>query len=180
MTQNFPTSTATTGRRRWLMPALTAGIVLLAVLEVWLLTLVGIHIGLGWTLMILVAEAVAGAWLMRREASRAGRAVAEALAAGTMPTGQFADAALILIGGVMLILPGFVTDVVGLICLLPWTRPMARHLLGLLLVKQLPSEQLGRSNFGGSGTVIPGETVESNEPEAPPQTGPIIEGPAPS
>ena len=44
-----------------------------------------------------------------------------------MPARELADAALILVGGTLLLTPGFVSDVVGLFCVLPFTRPVARR-----------------------------------------------------
>ena len=100
MTTNAPL------RRRLLLPLLVMGFILISVAEVWLLTAVGSRIGVPWTLAILVAEALVGSWLMRREGRKAWAALSDAYATGKMPTGQLADAALVLVGGIMLILPG--------------------------------------------------------------------------
>jgi UPF0716 protein FxsA len=168
-------------RRRWLMPLLVAVFILVSVAEVWLLTAVGERIGVLPTLAILVAEAALGAWLMRREGSKAWRALTGAYESGRMPTGQLADAALVLVGGIMLILPGFFTDVLGLICLLPWTRPFARRLIGWVIARHAARTGLDlgilRSSFG-AGTVIPGETVDdipggTPKPPADPQ---VVQG----
>jgi len=155
---------ATPGRqRRWLLPVLVTLFIAISVLEVWLLTAVGSRIGVLPTLGILIAEAFLGAWLMRREGSKAWTALVDAYSTGRMPTGQLADAALVLVGGIMLILPGFFTDLIGLVCLLPWTRPAARRLIGFLLARHVARTGLDlgslRTGFA-PGTVIPGETVE--------------------
>ena len=163
MTANVPM------RRRLLLPLLVIGFILVSVAEVWLLTEVGHIIGVPWTLAILVAEALVGAWLMRREGRKAWAALTDAYATGKMPTGQLADAALVLVGGIMLILPGFFTDVIGLVCLLPFSRPIARRLIGLLLARQVAKQGLDlgvmKARFS-PGTVIKGETVDT------PPTGP--------
>jgi UPF0716 protein FxsA len=151
-------------QRRWLLPALVVAFIAISVAEVWLLTVVGELIGIWWTLAILVGEAVLGAWLMRREGSKAWRALLDAYSSGRMPTGQLADAALILVGGIFLILPGFLTDLLGLVCLLPWTRPLARRLVGFLIARQAAKRGLDigtiRTQYG-TGTVIRGETVDA-------------------
>jgi UPF0716 protein FxsA len=155
------------GRRRWLLPGLVFAFILVSVAEVWLLSAVGQRIGVLPTLAILIAEAALGAWLMRREGTKAWRALTDAYGTGRMPTGQLADAALVLVGGIMLILPGFFTDVLGLVCLLPWTRPLARRVVGSVIARQAARGGVNpgalRAQYG-PGTVIPGETVE--EPPA--------------
>ncbi|MFT4108853.1 FxsA family protein [Propionicimonas sp.] len=156
-------------RRPWLLPALVGVFVLVAVAEVWILTVVGVRIGVLPTLLILVGEAVLGAWLMRREGRKAWQALVDAYSTGRLPSGQLADAALILVGGIMLILPGFFTDIVGLVFLLPFTRPLARRVLGMVIARH--SAGLGldvggaRSRYD-SGTVVPGETVDDVPPSA--------------
>ena len=141
------------------MALLVVLLVAVPIFEVWLLIQVGQQIGLLWTVLILVAEAALGAWLMRREGARAWKALNEAFATGKMPTGELADAALILVGGVLLVLPGFATDVLGLVCLLPVSRPLARRFLGWLVTRRLARVGAGLVPRYGSGTVIEGETV---------------------
>lgn len=164
-------------RRPWLVPALVAVVVLISVAEVWLLTVVGVQIGIGWTLAILIGEAVLGAWLMRREGNKAWRALLDAYSTGKMPSGQLADAALVLVGGMLLILPGFLTDIVGLVFLLPWTRPTARRVIGLVVARQAARSGFDvnsvRSPYAG-GTVVEGETVDG-PPDPPVVTGEIEE-----
>ena len=167
MTANVPI------RRRLLLPLLVIGFILVSVAEVWLLTAVGHIIGVPWTLAILVAEALVGVWLMRREGRKAWAALTDAYATGKMPTGQLADAALVLVGGIMLILPGFFTDLVGLVCLLPLTRPLARRLIGFVVAHQAAKQGLDigvmRARFA-QGTVIKGETVETPPNKTEPDT----------
>lgn len=98
------------------------------VLEIWLLIQVGQVIG-GWTTVaVLVAVSMLGAWLVRREGRRAWRALQESLQSGRMPDRELADAGIILVGGTLLLTPGFLSDIVGMACLLPVTRPMMRRL----------------------------------------------------
>ena len=74
---------------------------------------------------------------MRHEGSRAWKALNDAYTTGKVPTGQLADAALILVGGVLLMLPGFVTDVFGFLFLLPWTRPFARKMIAFFVARRI-------------------------------------------
>lgn len=149
-------------RHPWLLPLLLVLLIGVPILEVWLLIQVGQLIGVLPTLLILVAEAVLGGWLMRREGARAWKSLTEAFQAGRMPSGELADAALVLVGGVLLMLPGFATDVIGLFFLLPFTRPLARMLLALVVARRLDGATLihvDRSRTG-DGTVVDGTVVE--------------------
>lgn len=147
-------------RRGW--PLLIFVVLLIAVpaLEIWLLVRVGQAIGLLPTLLILFAEAALGAWLMRREGGRAWKALTEAFSTGRVPSGELADAALILVGGVLLMLPGFATDVIGFLFLLPMTRPVARRIVAFFVARRI-----GRmTQQMPAGTVIRGETVAAPAP----------------
>ncbi|WP_219463910.1 FxsA family protein [Nonomuraea rhizosphaerae] len=98
------------------------------VMEIWLLIQVGSVIG-GWTTVaLLIADSLLGAWLVRREGRRAWKALQEALQSGRMPDKELADGGLILVGGTLLLTPGFISDIAGFLCLLPVTRPMMRRL----------------------------------------------------
>ncbi len=160
-------TTSSPMRPRLVLPLLVVGFIVVSVAEVWLLTAVGSVIGVPWTLVILVAEAIVGAWLMRREGRKAWAALTDAYATGKMPTGQLADAALVLVGGIMLILPGFFTDVIGLFCLLPFTRPLARRFIGLIVARQVAKQGIDvgvmKARFAPE-TVIRGETVDTPPP----------------
>ncbi|MGR6920475.1 FxsA family protein [[Actinomadura] parvosata] len=98
------------------------------VLEIWLLIQVGSVIGGPATVALLIADSLLGAWLVRREGRRAWRALRTALESGRMPDKELADGGIILVGGTLLLTPGFFTDVFGFLCLIPFTRPMMRRL----------------------------------------------------
>lgn len=149
-------------RRRpgWWLPLLVVLLVAVPIAEVYLLIQVGQAIGVLPTLAILVVEALLGGWLMRREGGRAWRALIDAFGTGRLPTGELADAALVLVGGVLLMLPGFVTDVFGFMFLLPFTRPLARRLLSSLVAGRLERAGVSPLLLRQDGTVIRGETVE--------------------
>ena len=70
-----------------------------------------------------------GTWLIKREGGRAWAALRTALESGRMPARELADGALILVGGTLMLSPGFVTDAFGILLILPFTRPVARRLL---------------------------------------------------
>ncbi|MBY0053702.1 FxsA family protein [Brevibacillus agri] len=98
-------------------------------LELWGLITVGSLIG-GWsTVLLVILTGLLGAWLAKQQGVQVFRTLQFQLARGQMPTETIIDGALILIGGILLLLPGFVSDVIGLIFLIPYTRMILRHLL---------------------------------------------------
>ena len=96
------------------------------VLEISLITLVSLTIGGALTVCLLVAGSLVGGWLMRREGLRAWGALRGGLMGGP-PDRALAGSGMIMAGGALLLFPGFLTDVLGLVLLLPVTRPFARR-----------------------------------------------------
>lgn len=95
---------------------------LVPIVELALLIQIGRWIGLLWTLAIVVATALLGAALARRHGVRAWLAIQDELRAGRVPASALADGLLILIGGIVLLTPGLLTDLAGFALLLPPTR----------------------------------------------------------
>jgi UPF0716 protein FxsA len=123
-------------RRRvpwWLLALL---FIVLPVVEIFVLIQIGQVIGAWWTILLLIADGILGSWLMKREGTRALRALQQALDARRMPARELADGALILVGGTLLLTPGFVSDIAGLICVLPFTRPLVRGALVRFLTRR--------------------------------------------
>jgi len=145
-------------RRNGLTAALVLALLVVPTLEIAIIIAVGRAIG-GWpTLALLVVESALGAWLVRREGSRAWRALQQALSSGRMPAGELSDAALVLVGGTLLLTPGFLTDVVGFIFVLPMTRPLARRALTRVLERRLrPGSPIRR------GPVVQGDVIEPGD-----------------
>ena len=135
-------------RRRFPWWVLALLFVVLPVLEIYLLIQVGQVIGAWWTVLLLIADGLLGSWLIKHEGTRAWRALQEALAAARMPARELADGALILVGGTLLLTPGFLSDIVGFFCILPVTRPIARAGLTRFLTRKFLS---GRVRSGPDG-----------------------------
>ncbi|GAB2644504.1 FxsA family protein [Kribbella swartbergensis] len=142
------------------MPWLVAlALLVVPILEIYVIIQIGQVIG-GWpTVGLLLVESALGAWLIKREGRRAWNALQKALQTGKMPGRELADGALVLIGGTLLLTPGFVTDVFGFFFVLPFTRPLARRGLSAFLGRRLTT-QLGGASFPGfvpgAGTTGPG------------------------
>ena len=97
--------------------------------ELWVILQVGSAIGAPATIALLVADSILGSWLLRRSGRRAWARFTTALGSGTVPTNEVADGAMILFGGALMLTPGFLTDILGLLLLLPPTRALLRPLL---------------------------------------------------
>lgn len=163
---------------RWLfLPLLVVPIV-----EVAVIIGVGKVIGSWPTILLLVVLSLLGAWLLKREGTRTWRALMSALRTGDMPSIEIADAALVLMGGTLLLLPGFVTGVVGLLMVLPITRPLFRVVLAAAVARRmLAAGTVGRPGPGGPGAGPPGTSGGQSAPGSQhgprDQAGPtIIEG----
>lgn len=157
-------------RRRmpwWLLAILFVG---MPILEIYLIIQLGQAVGPWWTILVLIAGGVLGSWLIKREGGRAWRALTEALRAGRVPSRELADGALILIGGTLLLTPGFVTDVVGLVCVLPFTRPLPRRLLTRWIARRLVVAGTGGSRAGH------GRPGDANGDDDAPQDPRVVRG----
>jgi UPF0716 protein FxsA len=148
-------------------------LVLVPLVELYVLIQVGQTIGALPTLLLVLATSALGAWLLKREGAKAYRHFVEAVQAHRVPTREVADGALVLAGGLMLLVPGFVSDVIGLLLLLPPTRALLRRPVTALVAGRLLGP-LGSAGavFGAGGRrpargdVIDGEVVR-DDPEGP-------------
>ena len=98
-------------------------------LELWVAIDVAGAIGPLPTFALIVVLSLTGVWLLRRQGVSVWRRANAEMAAGRMPTGSLLDGALVLVGGVSLVLPGFVTGAFGLLLMLPPVRALLRPLL---------------------------------------------------
>ena len=133
--------------------------VVVPIVEIYLIVQLGQAVGPWWTILLLIGAGILGSVLVKREGGRAWRALQEALASHRMPATELADGALILIGGTLLLTPGFMSDVVGLFCILPFTRPVARRALAGVVRRRLVVMTARRP---GHTEVIRGEVVDDD------------------
>lgn len=131
-------------------------------LELALLIKVGGVLGVLPTLLLLVGAAILGSLLLRVAGLATALRAREKLARGEMPEQEMLEGMLIAIGGGLLLLPGFISDAIGLLCLLPLTRRLiVRRLLARLQEQALRQTAFADSlNPGGSpsrANVIEGE-----------------------
>ncbi len=100
------------------------------IIEVYLIIKTGQTIGPLPTVLLLLAISSAGAWLVRDQGFSTLRGIQEELAQGRLPAARLMDGAMILAGGVLLLTPGFFTDLLGLFFLIPLTRSQIKRLIG--------------------------------------------------
>jgi UPF0716 protein FxsA len=149
-----------TRRRRTVTAVLLTVFVIVPLIEIYVLVQVGQVIGPWWTILLLVVDSILGTWLVRHEGGRAWRALRDALDNGRMPAKELADGALILIGGTLMLAPGFVTDAFGLVAILPFTRPFARRLLTAVVARRLTVVGRDARRPGPPDDVVRGEVVD--------------------
>ena len=116
---------------------LVVALVVVPLLELYVLLQVGQVVGAGWTIALLVLMSLLGGFLLRREGRRTWTAFRAAPARGSVPTAEVAEGALVLLGGALMLTPGFLTDVVGLACVLPPSRRLLRRTLTSYAARRL-------------------------------------------
>lgn len=119
--------------------------IVLPLVEIYVLVLVGRQIGALPTVALVVGTALLGIALLKRQGYQAlGRARAK-MVQGVMPAKEMVSGIFLAVGGVLLLIPGFVTDLLGLACLVPGVR----HLLLLWLLRRFKGAGIVRSAHQG-------------------------------
>jgi UPF0716 protein FxsA len=139
-------------------------VLLYLVVEIVALVAMASWIGIGATLLVLLAGSLLGLWLARREGVRAAQALATALRERRLAHREVTDGLLVAAGGLLLFVPGLVTDVAGLLLVLPPTRALVRHRLLLAAERRNPAFRTVRIRSEG-GPVIDAEVVAPGGPE---------------
>jgi UPF0716 protein FxsA len=140
--------------------------IVVPIAELALLIQVGQVIGVWWTIALLVADALLGSWLLRTQGRLAWQRFNAALAEARVPHREVVDGVLVIFGGVLLLTPGFITDIMGLLFLFPPTRVLLRRLLvrrgALKLVGSMPGTASPPN--GRRPTDIEGSAVDLDPP----------------
>ena len=103
-------------------------LVTVPIIELAIIIQIGSMIGVWWTIALLVADSLLGAWLLMREGSRSWLRFRAAIGDGKVPAKETADGGLVISGGALLLTPGFLTDIVGLLFLFQPTRDVIRRI----------------------------------------------------
>jgi UPF0716 protein FxsA len=126
------------------MPLLLVALfIAVPIAELAVIIQVGQAIGVWWTIAILVADSVLGSLLMRSQGRAAWRRFNEALRTGRVPAREVADGVLVIFGGALLLTPGFLSDIFGLLFLLPPTRAVIRRVFLREAMKRITVSMTG-------------------------------------
>jgi UPF0716 protein FxsA len=149
--------------------------IVVPIAELAILIQVGQLIGVWWTIALLIADAVLGSMLARSQGRTVWRRFNEALAAGRAPAREVLDGTLVLFGGALLLAPGFLTDILGIVLLLPPTRALVRAVLvRRFMARMVASMTRGTGGGPGSPRARQNYDVEGTAVDSPP--GRIADG----
>ena len=154
-------------------------LLVLPILEIWLLWLIGRHIGFWPTFGMLLATAVIGFQLAKAEGLRVMQRLQRTLAERRAPEAELIGAFLVFVGGVLLVVPGVISDVVGILLLLPLTRALVARLLrrrwenairaGRVVVEVHGGPRRGRSDLDDEIIDVEAEPVDHEKLPPPPE-----------
>ncbi|MEO5331628.1 MAG: FxsA family protein [Magnetococcus sp. YQC-5] len=130
--------------------------IVIPLLEIQMFLWMGGLFGIGYVLLSLLGSALLGVFVIRREGMRTLMIMRDRISRGEIPGEEMLDGAMLVLAGVLLILPGYLSDLIGLILLLPWTRTLVRH-----WVLSYMEGKIRAAAFHGdpAGMVIEGETL---------------------
>ena len=144
--------------------------------ELFVIVQVAQEVGVGETILLLVAVSLLGAWLVKRQGMAVWMQSNETLARGQIPHREIVDGALILFAGALMLTPGFVTDALGVLLLLPLTRAVARNVvMSRAAAGRIVMFGAGRFNAyrgsarGGKGAVWDADSWDVDPGSSPPR-----------
>jgi UPF0716 protein FxsA len=114
-----------------------------ALVELAVYIAVASWIGLGWTILATLATSALGGFLLARQGTKALGELRLRAEEHRAPGRALGDAGLVALGGLLMLLPGFLGDLLGLLCLLPGTRALPRALIARGLASRLPVAMRG-------------------------------------
>jgi UPF0716 protein FxsA len=157
------------------MAILVALFIVVPIVELYVIIQIGSAIGVWPTIALLLADAVLGSLLLRHQGRGAWQRFNAALAERRFPGREVADGLLIAVGGTLLLTPGFVTDVLGAIFLIPATRAIVRRLLRGYMGKRFAvvgiSSMSGPANHGPANRSY---DYDATAEEIPPDGAPAL------
>jgi UPF0716 protein FxsA len=127
--------------------------IVVPIVEMWVLIEVGSAIGALSTIALVFLTAAVGLALLRQQGINTLLKVNARMERGELPAGEILEGVMLAVGGALLLTPGFITDVIGFCCLLPFTR---KSLVAILLRQGVVMAGYGRtsqSNFQDSANI---------------------------
>ena len=139
--------------------------IVVGIVEITVMIQVGQLIGVVNTIGLLLLVSLLGVWLVKRQGIGVMVRFREQRMAGRLPAAEVFDGALILVAGVLLIIPGFVTDALGLLLLVPPIRAVARRVVSRRVMREV---EMVRSKQWTRGDRPPPQYVPPEAPRRPP------------
>ena len=144
------------------------GLALLAVAELYVIVQVASAIGALETIALLIVMTIVGVWLVKRAGVALLMRMQAQASLGKVPTDQLIDGPLLLLAGLLILIPGFITDVAGLLLLLPPTRAVIRKLFrGTLAVRVASGANTWVGRRGWTTTIVDVDSREDRTPRPP-------------
>ncbi len=143
---------------------------LLPLVELALLIWIGTKTSLLFTICLVLTTGLVGASLARWQGWRIVRRIQNELAAGRMPADAMVDGLLILVAGAFLVTPGVITDLAGIVLLVPPLRAIVKRRVAASLRRHIRVESVGGSGFQtgapGRDQIIDAEVIETTVEDA--------------
>jgi len=151
------------------MAALVLLFIVIPIAELYVILKVGDLIGILPTIALLIADSLFGAWLMRSQGRAVWQRFQGTMQAGRIPHREVFDGVLVIFGGAFLITPGFITDIVGVLLLLPPTRSLFRRWLvrrgGRMFGISVATGRRGDVPPSGQDWDVEGTAYETDQPQ---------------
>lgn len=139
--------------------------IVVGIVEITVMIQVAQVIGVVNTIGLLLLVSLLGVWLVKRQGLGVMARIREQRLAGRLPAAEVFDGALILVAGVLLVIPGFVTDALGLLLLIPPIRALARGFVRRRVMREV---EMVRSKQWTQGERPPPQYVPPEAPRRPP------------
>ncbi|MGL4305748.1 MAG: FxsA family protein [Mycobacteriaceae bacterium] len=127
---------------------------LYAALEVAALIAIGSALGIGWTLLLILVMSIAGLFLTKSQGSKVLKELRQASRGNSSATGAITNSALVALGTVLLVVPGFITAALGLLLLIPVTRWVLRPVISFIVLRRLTPQFAIIGTIGGLAATI--------------------------
>jgi len=148
------------------MALLVVLFIVVPIAEIFVIVKIGELIGIWPTLALILASAIIGSWLLKSQGRGAWRRFNQTIGERRFPGKEVADGALIIVGGTLLVTPGFLSDLAGIALLVPPTRALVRRVLRRYMTGRFAFVSVG--SFPGAG---PGGQGGQGGPGAPGRPG---------
>jgi len=136
------------------MPRLGLVLLLVPFLEFYVLVEVGARIGAFNAVLLVILFAMVGVWIARAQGMGTLARIQQSLAQGVLPADEMLDGLFLLLAGILMVIPGFVTGAVGVLLLLPPVRRLAAHLLRRHMNATLQAEGRAGDRAGGASVHV--------------------------